>query len=697
MKKIYDISPQSPSNEVYIKKESPQKIELPKEESFKDITTWKEKSKKDIILKKHQTIELSKKISRNFDALEQEKNIFYKRKKNISLQKTSFQFSEYLSSCFWGFKKQYSRFWIIGFFVFFLVFWMLYTLFAKIVVENRVNAGYEKLLSIREGNLSFPEIQKNINNARFDFFLSRMIFSPFTLLPSEKIASVKHAIKGGSYLANGLDKTLELYSKTKQFTDKRWIRDIYFTQLFLNTYPEVQSISRYFKKWRDEYQKISWLPNEDLYEKKNNAVIGIDKLLSFSENYLKKFPEFLSLLWHDQRKRYLIVFQNADEIRPTGGFMWSMGLVDIFKGKIKLFEKKDVYAIEWDLKGAKYERLPAPKWISELTPVFWLRDANYYANTKDSSNSIKFFTDKAGLKIDGIIYINQNILLKFLELTGPVHFEQLWMDITHENFSEIMSLMVEAKVSKTSTLESPKRILFDFMEVFTKKLLSDAKYVDYLQLLMQEAQNRDVLMWSFNKKDNEFLRAMKLTGEIDYDASLDSIYPVYTSLSGNKSDRYMNYLYNHTVTKNKENCDYEITQNIKSSHNMWKKSRNRIQSLMKKYNLNTPNLFKIQWADRNRQYVRIILPENAQITPQKNMEIVDYGKRKGIEFFLTTPEQQASYYAFSYTLPNPSCKPYSFILYKQPGMKKFDVRLDINGKDFEYYGRDKDFYFEERK
>lgn len=142
------------------------------------------------------------------------------------------------------------------------------------------------------------------------------------------------------------------------------------------------------------------------------------------------------------------------------------------------------------------------------------------------------------------------------------------MDITHENFSEIMSLMVEAKVSKTSTLESPKRILFDFMEVFTKKLLSDAKYVDYLQLLMQEAQNRDILMWSFNKKDNEFLRAMKLTGEIDYDASLDSIYPVYTSLSGNKSDRYMDYLYNHTVTKIKENCDYEIIQKIKSSHNM---------------------------------------------------------------------------------------------------------------------------------
>lgn len=271
------------------------------------------------------------------------------------------------------------------------------------------------------------------------------------------------------------------------------------------------------------------------------------------------------------------------------------------------------------------------------------------------------------------------------------------MEITHENFSEIMSLMVEAKVSKTSTLESPKRILFDFMEVFLHTLMRDAQYVDYLQVLMQESQNRDMLMWSFNSQDNAFLKAMKLTGKIDYASTLDSVYPVYTSLSGNKSDRYMSYLYTHSVTKNKENCSFNISHTIKSSHNMPKKSRESIQKLMKKYHLNTPHLFKIQGADRNRQYVRMILPQNAQIFPQKGMEIVEYGTRKGVEFFLTTPEQQASYYTFSYTLPNPQCNLYTFTLYKQPGIKSFDVRLNLGEKEFEYFNREKDFYFEERE
>ncbi len=76
---------------------------------------------------------------------------------------------------------------------------------------------------------------------------------------------------------------------------------------------------------------------------------------------MEQFPGFLELLGHSERKRYLIVFQNADEIRPTGGFMGSMGLLEIFRGQVQLFQKKDVYAIEWDLKKSQYERLPAPK------------------------------------------------------------------------------------------------------------------------------------------------------------------------------------------------------------------------------------------------------------------------------------------------------------------------------------------------
>jgi hypothetical protein len=66
------------------------------------------------------------------------------------------------------------------------------------------------------------------------------------------------------------------------------------------------------------------------------------------------------------------------------------------------------------------------------------------------------------------------------------------------------------------------------------------------------------------------------------------------------------------------------------------------------------------------------------------MEIVNYGSRKGIEFFLETPEQQSVFYNFSYTLPNPNCQPYSTTVYKQPGVPSYGVELNILGQNYKY-------------
>jgi len=50
--------------------------------------------------------------------------------------------------------------------------------------------------------------------------------------------------------------------------------------------------------------------------------------------------------------------------------MGSMAVVSMFRGRVDIFDKKDVYAIEWDLKLADYERRLAPKGLNELTEFF---------------------------------------------------------------------------------------------------------------------------------------------------------------------------------------------------------------------------------------------------------------------------------------------------------------------------------------
>lgn len=179
--------------------------------------------------------------------------------------------------------------------------------------------------------------------------------------------------------------------------------------------------------------------------------------------------------------------------------MGSMAVIDIFRGQIQSFEPRDVYSFEWDLKRADYQRVTPPKGIDVLTSSFGLRDANYYINLKDSSEAIKFFVEKSGQNIDGVIYINQNILIDFLKITGDIPFDIIEKNISAENFSEVMSLLVESKIFKEGTQGTPKQILFDFMDVFKKELLKQKKYTQYLQTLIRHIENREIMMYSFTR------------------------------------------------------------------------------------------------------------------------------------------------------------------------------------------------------
>jgi len=46
-----------------------------------------------------------------------------------------------------------------------------------------------------------------------------------------------------------------------------------------------------------------------------------------------------------------------------------------------------------------------------------------------------------------------------------------------------MSLLVESKVRKEGSLGSPKQALFDFIDDFSKKIIQEKKYKEYLAIL----------------------------------------------------------------------------------------------------------------------------------------------------------------------------------------------------------------------
>jgi len=266
MQRLHDIhSPKSFETDIEINSSFRQpevKISAAKKLSLKDIWTWK----KAIVFEKRRDITLSKKRWKCFDALEQKTRIqkMY-QKKDISLleSKRNISFISIYSKTIVFIKSlTLKTTWIWCGLLFVLFCFSLF--FLKVWAENRVNSWYEKILSLKQWAMSISEIQKTVNNARFDFFLANLCFSPFKILPWEKIDSVWHVIAWGKYLSEWLDKSLSLSHDIWSYLQDKNISSIYFTELFKSLESEFVSIEEDYSRSIFHYKEISWLPNSEV-------------------------------------------------------------------------------------------------------------------------------------------------------------------------------------------------------------------------------------------------------------------------------------------------------------------------------------------------------------------------------------------------------------------------------------------------
>ena len=74
---------------------------------------------------------------------------------------------------------------------------------------------------------------------------------------------------------------------------------------------------------------------------------------------------------------------------------------------------------------------------------------------------------------------------RLLEITGPIQIPGRSEVFTAENFSSLISLLVEAQIGRETTA---KDILFDFIVAFEARLLEVGAYGKYLDIITDEVK-----------------------------------------------------------------------------------------------------------------------------------------------------------------------------------------------------------------
>ncbi len=192
-----------------------------------------------------------------------------------------------------------------------------------------------------------------------------------------------------------------------------------------NAAPDLDAANRSLGKVAAARAQI---PDTDRLPAPLPAFIGMmDEWLPLAQNGLALAPHLPAILGADAPRRYLVIAQNADELRPTGGFISGAVLVTVADGRIANLAFLDAnYVDAWsdDKRSLRkpYPPPPAPLQTFMGLEMFLFRDANFWPDFPTSAEKISelYSYGQDAPPPDGVIAVDQQFLQLLVQATGPV-------------------------------------------------------------------------------------------------------------------------------------------------------------------------------------------------------------------------------------------------------------------------------------
>ena len=276
---------------------------------------------------------------------------------------------------------------------------------------------------------------------------------------------------------------------------------------------------------------------DDIPEDKRDKFIQLKEnlpMITESLGVLIDNGEILSdLFGANGPRKYLFLFQNNNEMRATGGFIGSYGLLDISQGRVQNFFIDGIFNPD----GQLVEKIVPPKPIQKMSAAWSLHDSNWWPDFPTSAReAIKFYEKTGGPTADGVITLTPTVMQKLLEITGPIEMSAYDVTLDSSNFVEKTQYEVEVDYDKEEN--DPKKILSDLAPIVLNKLLAarDAKTVSRVAKALSDAlSEKHIMLYSENKHFQEMISKQGWSGEI-LQSQRDYVSVINTNINGYKTD-----------------------------------------------------------------------------------------------------------------------------------------------------------------
>ncbi|PKM91398.1 hypothetical protein CVU82_02260 [Candidatus Falkowbacteria bacterium HGW-Falkowbacteria-1] len=470
-------------------------------------------------------------------------------------------------------------------------------LFSKVKkIYLGINSGQknieESLVLFKEGNFSGATLSAKKSNDDFSSVLT-VVEELESFFITKKISFFSENIEDFKYLA----KTAETLSRSaeKSFFIAQEVEDIVAGKKF-DSFLEFDEHEKYriLKLLYENSPDINGIKaNIDLSllyldKAKDNRFLNsyddkINKLreyLVFSSDFLSNLSSFSAVIpaltGYPESSFYLIILQNNNELRPTGGFIGSYGIMEIKLGDIVRLETNDVYHLDMPASLNKSFSVAPPEPIKKYLGVdrWFLRDSNWSPDFPSSAKNIKWFYEQEMLAagrseelvdLSGVMAIIPRLITDLLYITGPIEVEGKQYD--KDNFIEALQYEVEMAFREEGESEwNRKNIIGDIVKEIKVKLFNmpSDRWQELLGLFEQNIERKDFLVYLFDDYKRGVSSGFNWSGEIK-DSDSDFLMVVDANLAAFKTDRVMEKKISYYLEEKGQVLNAKVSINYKNN------------------------------------------------------------------------------------------------------------------------------------
>ena len=279
-----------------------------------------------------------------------------------------------------------------------------------------------------------------------------------------------------------------------------------------------------------------------------------DEWLPIGEDGLRLLPQLSLLMGQGGPQRYLILAQNEDEMRATGGFITGAGVVTVQEGRITDLDFRDANNVD-NWRDKPYAFPPQPFYDFMRLELFGFRDANFWPEFPVSAEKAMQLYEY-GLDappFDGVIAIDQEFLRILVDATGPVPIPGTDQRISADNVLQTLRQARDIQEGQEiqEWVRDRKAFLGGFAAAIQAKIEMDLGSIDPLKLatnLVGAAEDRHLSIYMRDPQLGAVLAANGWDGSLPQAPPGDFLMAVDTNMGYNKANIFIERALDYTVT-----------------------------------------------------------------------------------------------------------------------------------------------------